>query len=96
MLVLLVVAGAVAAGRVPRIAAKSTLAGLLAALAAGAVFVTGLPALGETSVDRGLVLYVVALALGLAAAVTVLRAPRCARCRPARRLRALTRRRRRS
>ena len=78
---MLVVAGAVAAGRVPRIAAKSALAAMLAAIVAGAVFVTGLPALGETSVSRGLVLYVAAIALGLAAAVAVLRAPRSAASR---------------
>lgn len=76
MLVLLVVAGAVAAGRVPQIAAKSALAALLAAIVAGAMFVHGLPELGETAIDRGLVLFVAAIALGLAAAVAVLRTRR--------------------
>ena len=72
----LVLAGAVAAGRVPRMAAKSTLAALVAAIVAGTVFVTKLPTLGETSIARGLALFVIAIALGLAAAVTVLRTPR--------------------
>jgi hypothetical protein len=75
-LVLLVLAGACAAGRVPKIAAKSTLSAMLVAAVAGGLFIHGLPDLGETSIDRGLVLYVVGIALGLAAAVTVLRAPR--------------------
>ncbi len=73
-LVLLVVAGAVAAGRVPKIAAKSAVAAVIAAIGAGAVFVHGLPELGETAIDRGLVLFGVGIVLGLAAAIGVLRA----------------------
>ena len=77
-LVLLVVAGAAAAGRRPRMAAMSTIAAMLAAAVAGYVFVTGLPTFAETTIDRGLVLFVVGLVFGLAAAVVVLRARKLA------------------
>lgn len=75
-LVLLVVAGAAAAGRTPRVAAMSTIAAMIAAGGAGYFFITGLPTFAETSIDRGIILFALGLAFGLVAAALVLRSPR--------------------
>lgn len=76
MFLLIVVAGAVAARRVPRLAAKTALVSIATAAVTGALFVAQFPGVQGASADRGLWLFGVALALGVAACVAVLRAPR--------------------
>jgi hypothetical protein len=78
MFLLLVVAGAVAARRVPRLAAKTTLVSIGTAVVTGALFVAQFPGVegAAVSIDRGLWLFGIAIALGIAACVAVLRAPR--------------------
>jgi hypothetical protein len=76
MLVLVVLAGAVAAGRIPRLAARTALVAIGVAIVSSAAFVIGYPGVAGAGVDRGLVLYAGAIVLGLAAAITVLRRAR--------------------
>lgn len=78
MFLLLVVAGAVAARRVPRLAAKTTLVSIGTAVVTGALFVAQFPGVegAAVSIDRGLWLFGIAIALGATACVAVLRAPR--------------------
>ena len=86
MFVLVALAGAVAAGPprrartvglggAARLAAKTSLAAIGTALVAGAWFVIGFPHFGDagTHVDRGLVMYALAIPLGAIAAVRALR-----------------------
>lgn len=73
MLTLLVVAGAVAAGRVPRLAAKAALVSIATAAVTGALFVVQFPGVQGASVDRGLILFAAAIALGAAACAFTLR-----------------------
>ena len=76
MFTLLVVAGAVAAGRVPRLAAKVALVSIGTAAVTGALFVIQFPGVQGAGVDRGLLLFWAAVALGATACVAVLRARR--------------------
>lgn len=76
MFVLITVAGAVAARRVPKLAAKTALVSIATATLAAIGFVAARPdgAL-PFALDRGLVLFAVAVVLGATAAIRVLRAP---------------------
>jgi len=76
MLVLIVLAGAVAAGRIPRLAARTALVAIAVALIASTAFVLGYPGVNGASVDRGIFLYAGGIVLGLVAAIAVLRRPR--------------------
>ena len=76
MLLLLAVAGAVAARRTPRLLAKATLVSVATAAITGALFVAQFPAVPGAWMDHGIPLFGVALALGAAACVAVLRARR--------------------
>jgi hypothetical protein len=76
MFTLLVVAGAVAAGRVPRLAAKVALVSIATAAITGALFVIQFPGVQGAGVDRGLLLFVAAVALGATSCVAVLRGGR--------------------
>jgi hypothetical protein len=75
MLVLVAVAGAIAAKRTPRLLAKTALVAVLTAALAGTWFVIQFPAQNGASlgVDRGLFLFYGGAALGLAAAINALR-----------------------
>lgn len=73
MLVLLVVAGAVAAGRAPRMLAKMGLVAVATALAVAAGFIALRPELPGLHVDRGLYMFAGAVVSGAAAALLVLR-----------------------
>jgi hypothetical protein len=70
---LVVIAGALAARRVPRLAARSSLAALATALAVGGYFVARFPRGDVASIDRGVVLFVVGIVFGIPAAIAVLR-----------------------
>jgi len=73
MLVLVVVAGAVAAKRMPRMMAKLALVAVATALVVGAGFVLLRPDIPNTSVGRGLYMFAGAVVSGAAAALLLLR-----------------------
>jgi hypothetical protein len=76
MLVLLVVAGAVAAHRVPKLAARTALVAIATASLAAVAFIVARPDNGlPFELGRGVILFAAAAALGVAAAVRVLRTP---------------------
>ena len=72
---LVVLAAALAAKRIPRLVAKSTAVALGTAMIVGAVFAAQYPGadLAESSFGRGTYFYAVAIVLGAVATVTVLR-----------------------
>jgi hypothetical protein len=77
MFVLLVLAGAVAAKRVPRLAARTALVSIGTAALVGVAFLMSRPDNGlPFVVARGTFLFVVAVLAGVGVAVHVLRAPR--------------------
>ncbi len=76
MLALLGVAGAVAARRVPRLAAKMTLVSIATSLVAGILFIAQYPGVPGAAVDRGIWLFVVGVITGLVAIIAVLRGAR--------------------
>jgi hypothetical protein len=76
MLVLVVLAGAVAANRVPRLAARTSLVAIATATLAAIAFVVARPDNGMPfALGRGAALFVVAVVAGVIAAARVLRAP---------------------
>ncbi len=74
MLVLMIVAAAVAAKRVPRLAARTALVAIGTAMITGIAFIAQYPGVDGASVDRGLWLFACAVVLGAVAAISVLRA----------------------
>jgi len=74
MILLLVVAGAVAARRAPRLVAKTALVSIGTAAVTGALFAAQFPGVQGAEVDRGLPLFGAAIVLGAAACVAALRA----------------------
>jgi hypothetical protein len=77
MLVLIFVAGAVAARRVPRLAARTALVAVAVAALVGSRFAAGVPNNGlPFELDRGFLLFAGAVVIGAAAAAGVLRAAR--------------------
>jgi hypothetical protein len=76
-LLLVVLAAALAAKRMPRLVAKTAMVSIVTALIVGVLFVATYPGgdLGESSLARGALLFVVAIALGAIAAIRVLRTP---------------------
>ena len=74
MFVLLVVAGAVAGKRVPRLAAKVALVSIATAAITGALFAIQFPGVQGAVMDRGLPLFGAAIVLGATACIAVLRA----------------------
>lgn len=73
MIVLLIVAGAVAAKRVPRLAARTALVAITTAMLAGGAFIAQFPGVSGAAVDRGVFLFGAAIVVGAAAAIGVLR-----------------------
>jgi hypothetical protein len=73
MIVLVVIAGAVAARRTPRLVAKMALVAVATALLTGAGFIALRPPLQGLHVDRGVPMFALAIVLGAAAALLVLR-----------------------
>jgi len=71
---LVVIAAGAAGKRRPRLIAMSTIVAIGMAVLLGILFVLGFPALQGAAMDRGLVLFVAAIVLGLAATVVTLRA----------------------
>ena len=82
MFILVVLAGGLAAKRVPRLMARAALVAIITAAAGGAYFGLSFPesGLGNThSLGLGIFLFVGAIVLGIAAAVFTLRMPEPAR-----------------
>jgi hypothetical protein len=75
MFVLIVLAGGLAARRVPRLIARASLVAILTAVVSGAYFAIAFPGVGGASIAYGLVLFGAAIGLGVAAAITTLRMP---------------------
>ena len=73
MAVLVVLAAALAAKRVPRLVAKLALSAIATATLAGALFAAKFPGVDGAGIDRGLPLFGVAIALGAASAILTLR-----------------------
>ncbi len=74
-LVLVLLGATVAAGRVPKLIAKMTLVAMATALAASTAFVAKFPGVDGATLDRGAILYIVAMVFGAAAAIATLRRP---------------------
>jgi len=75
MFVLVIVAGALAAKRVPTLMARAALVAIATVLVAGGYFAIAFPSLPAASVSTGLFLFAGAVGLGIAAAVLTLRLP---------------------
>jgi hypothetical protein len=78
MFVLVIVAGALAAKRVPKLMARASLVAIITAGAAGGYFASGLPMGGlgtDYKLGLGIPFFVAAIVLGIAAAVFTLRMP---------------------
>jgi len=75
MFILIIIAGALAAKRIPRLMAKASLVAILTASVAAAYFVFAFPGVNSATIGAGLVLFGAAVGLGVAAAVTTLRLP---------------------
>ena len=75
MFVLTCVAGAIAARRVPRLLARTSLVSIITAVACGLYFVAEFPGVGGATahVDNGLRLYALGALLGIVSAIVVLR-----------------------
>jgi hypothetical protein len=69
MVLLIAMAGTVAARRVPRQLAKLVLVAIATAVACAAWFVTHLPELPGTSIDRGLLTFAIAVVVGALSAI---------------------------
>ena len=74
MVLLIAMAGTIAARRIPRQLAKLVLVSIVTAVGAGAAFIIQLPALPGTSIDRGLPTFAIAIVVGAIAAIRLLRA----------------------
>lgn len=73
MIALLGVAGAIAARRVPRLAAKMTLVAISTTLLTGVAFIVQFPGVAGATIDRGMWMFVVGVISGLAATLMALR-----------------------
>jgi len=76
MFVLVIVAGALAAKRTPRLAAKSALVAIATATLAGIAFIAKFPGVDGAHVDRGIYAFAAAIVIGVAAMIWIVRAPR--------------------
>jgi len=76
MLMLVIMAAALAAKRIPKLVAKSVLVACATASLAGTVFVATFPGVEGAHLSRGAWLFVAAIVVAIASAVTVLRAKR--------------------
>jgi hypothetical protein len=73
MVLLMLLAGALAAQRVPRLLAKTTLVALVCAIVCAAYFIAKFPGVEGVAHGPGAVLYAVAIVMGAAAPLAVLR-----------------------
>jgi hypothetical protein len=73
-LMLVIMAGGVAANRIPKLVAKSVLVAIATASLAGTFFVATFPGVTGAGLDRGAWLFAIGVALAIVVAVIVLRA----------------------
>ena len=73
MLLLLIVAGALAAGRIPKLVAKTTLVSIASAIACAAYFVAKFPGVQGATTSQGAYLFAAAALVGLVTPIVVLR-----------------------
>ena len=73
MVLLLGVAGAIAANRMPKLLAKSVLTSLVTTAIAGAYFAIKLPEMPGTTIGQGLIAFIAACVLGAVTAIRVIR-----------------------
>ncbi|MDB4961330.1 MAG: hypothetical protein JWP01_1329 [Myxococcales bacterium] len=73
-LMLLVVAAGLAAKRIPKLAAKTTIVAIATTVIAGIAFIAQFPGVEGAGLDRGLYLFIGGTIAGLATAVSVMRA----------------------
>jgi hypothetical protein len=73
MFAFVVLAGAIAAKRVPVLVARASIVAVLTATASGIYFIAAFPGLPEASLGVGAVLFAVGIVAGMAAAIVVLR-----------------------
>jgi len=76
--ILVVVAGALAAKRIPRLMARASIVSIITAVAAGGYFAFAFPAAalgGQATLGHGMFLFAAGIVLGVAAAVFTLRMP---------------------
>jgi serine acetyltransferase len=74
MVALLGLAAAIAAGRVPKLVARTTLVAIATAIFTGSYFVFGFPGVPGASIGQGLILFIAAIVIGVVPAIRVLRA----------------------
>jgi hypothetical protein len=74
MTVLMGLAAGIAAGRVPKLFARTTLVSIATALVVGAYFALKAPEISGASLGQGMVLFAIAIVAGLVPAIRVLRA----------------------
>lgn len=75
---LIVVAGAIAANRTPKLLVRMTLSTIVTAAACGTYFVVQFPGIEGAHLDRGALLFLVGIVAGLATCVLVIRRARTA------------------
>jgi hypothetical protein len=75
---LIVVAGALAANRTPRLLVRMTLSSIVTAAACGTYFVAKFPGVEGAHLDRGALLFLVGIIAGIATCVLVIRRARTA------------------
>jgi hypothetical protein len=75
MFFLIVLAGGHAARRIPRLMARAAIVSILTAVVTGAYFAATFPGVPGAVVSRGLVMFPLAIVIGVLAAVTTLRMP---------------------
>lgn len=75
MFVLIIVAGALAAKRIPRLMSKASLVAILTATASGGYFLVGFPGVNSSTIGAGIVLFGAAIGFGVASVVVTLRMP---------------------
>jgi hypothetical protein len=73
MFVLIMLAGAIAARREPKLVARGAVAAIVTAAAVGAYFAAAFPGINGASMSLGVIEFAVAIVVGVAAVVTFLR-----------------------
>jgi hypothetical protein len=75
MFVLIVIAGALASKRIPRLMAKASMVAILTATVSGAYFLFAFPGVNSATIGAGMVLFIGGIVLGVASAILTLRIP---------------------
>lgn len=79
MFALILLAGGLAAKRIPRLIARASLVGILTTIISGGYFAFAFPGVPTATLGRGMFLFATGILLGIAAAIVTLRVPEPAR-----------------